>query len=212
MRSMWLALALVCAASAAQAVSLKWDSNGAVGASSQTIFASGASKTSFSVAALITAVNLPSGNAVMMSFGSSSLAVLSYGSANGIGACFKTSASNAWSPNAPASASGQHVVALTFDWSESNNRWVINFYIDGKNMGFQDKTGYLNKPSGDLTITFAENAGWTFDDAAIYEGVLTAEELQTLQESKDMGSVPEPTALALLAFGAAALALRRRTA
>jgi len=63
-----------------------------------------------------------------------------------------------------------------------------------------------------MTINFTENdEKWEYQGFAVYDSVLTTDEMNTLQTTRDVKSiVPEPSFLALLALGAGALALRRK--
>ncbi len=129
--------------------------------------------------------------------------VLSYGETNGLGIHW----GGAWSPNSPTSASGEHTVVLTFDKQESG-AYTIRAYVDA----FSDREQSLSSTSDTMTITFTENtAKWDYQGVAIYDDVLTTDEMNTLQTTRDVKSiVPEPSFLALLALGAGALALRRK--
>lgn len=144
----------------------------------------------------------------VVTFGNfSSTAILVYGSTNGLGARH----GGWWANNHPETVSGKHSVVLTFT-KQSDDTYKIVTYFDG----VQDtRTTYdqnLASTSENMSLTFVENdTYWTYEGFAVYDDVLTTDQMNTLQTTRDVKSiVPEPSFLALLALGAGALALRRK--
>ncbi len=80
-------------------------------------------------------------------------------------------------------------------------------YIDGKLVMTIDNIAGLN---GFNASTFAGD-GYTITSTAAYDGVLSTDDIDKIVASGNAaGAVPEPTALALLLMGVAAVGLRRK--
>ena len=212
-------------ATVASAANITWSGTNVTG--SREIFGSAAEKTDFSLAVKITtnfAGKEIAQNAGMVTFGNAHVdgspdGLLAYAAENGFGGHFySTSNSPLWSANNGPLGTGTHIVVLTGDWDANNNRWNVTLYIDnGTTPVTLNGTGtaILEPTNGALTATFANNAAWTFNDAATYDGTLTTDEITKLVDAGSAimpTNIPEPTALALLALGVAGVALRRRVA
>lgn len=134
--------------------------------------------------------------------------ILRFKNAEGIGAHHN----EWWGTVKPATNTGQHSVVLNFT-RQANGSYKIGVFVDGvadsRTGNYNDNT--RSSSSNTLTLTFAEQpALWTYEGFAVYDDVLTVDEMKTLQETRDVASIPEPSFLALLALGAGALALRRK--
>ena len=212
-------------ATVASAANMTWSSTTVPG--SQTIFNADSTKTDFALAVKITTAFSGQSleNSSMVTFGTSTrddtaVGLLAYSAANGFGAHFDSATSNAttWTDNNSSLASGSHIVVINGAWDSANNRWTVTLYINNGTtpITFNGNANPILEPTNSaLTATFANNAAWTFNDAATYDGTLTDAEITQLINGSTAVlpiSIPEPTALALLALGVAGIALRRRVA
>ena len=212
-------------ATVASAANITWSGTNVSG--SQTIFDADSTKTDFSLAVKITTTFSGQSleNSSMVTFGTSTrddtaVGLLAYSAANGFGAHFDSTTSNAttWTDNNSSLASGSHIVVINGTWDSTNNRWNVTLYINNGTtpITFNGNANPILEPTdGALTATFANNAAWTFNDAATYDGTLTTDEITKLVDAGSAimpTNIPEPTALALLALGVAGVALRRRVA
>ena len=210
-------------ATVASATSITWNGTNVTG--SQTIFGTDATKTDFSLALKVTtafADHEITRNAGMVTFGNAHVdgspdGLLAYSAEDGFGGHFySTRNSPLWSANNGPLGTGTHIVVLTGDWDANNNRWNVTLYIDNGTTPVTlngNGTAILAPTDGALTAAFASNAAWTFNEAATYDGILTADEITKLVDAGSAimpTNIPEPTALALLSLGVAGVALRRR--
>lgn len=103
-------------------------------------------------------------------------------------------------------AGEQYLFTVTISRDENNIPTFV-CYMNGTKI-FEEKDP---KGAANLNVQTFDTDQWTIDATAAYDGVLSAEQVGWLAEH-DTVVLPEPTALALLAFGVAGLALRRRAA
>lgn len=199
-RLLALAFCALCA-TAAQAVTVQWDSIPFSGGQSVTL-PSELTPRSFSAALVFTLNAQPNAAANVLTF--------AFGG-NAYGVTLKLlSDGKAWvqvGDTHPVASSvlapGKHVLGIFFDTSTAVEKFYVS--IDGADYP-ATPLNYSGRTYGDLTVSVPSSALPSYlDDATL---CLTNGRV----EPSDFALLPEPTALALLALGVAGLALRRKAA
>ena len=236
MKRCFILLSAVCLTAVASALNVTWLNQTATPGSA-TVFGEGAAKGDFSIAVKLTLNDsFASGsfsNTPIATFVNSALydgvkqGVVAFTGANGVGIHTGTTGGGnnnyAWSGDNAIGNSGTVLLVLTGDWDAANNRWATSVSANGTAVtltaGNSSNPALTGLANGALTMEFATNDAWTFNGVAVYDEVLTQEQITELGSGVDAGLVvegatilPEPTALALLALGVAGVALRRRAA
>lgn len=213
MKMRLIAAALLCLAGSAQAATLNWKDTDVTANKAQTFdWAQG----SFSVALAFNLASLNGGETTLLTVDAGSTKNLSASivkSANSSDVVLKlnwTGASGDWLSGKTYSGvlkEGKNLISIVFDATTSSNNLYINWYINGTFLGGVDEGSKFTTPEGEVSdFANVELNGVTPGvNGTLYTvaGVATA---------ADIGLLPEPTALALLAQGVAGAALRRRAA
>ena len=212
MKMRLIAAALLCLAGSAQAATLSWNDTAVTANADQTF---DWSRGSFSVALAFNLASLDGVETTLLSVtdGSSNNFIASIvKSANSSDVVLKLNwtgapAENAWvvgKTQAGLLKTGENLIAIVFDATTSSNSLYIDWYINGTFLDGDYQGG--SRFTNNAEFANVELNGVTpGENGTLYTvaGVATKE---------DIGLLPEPTALALLALGVAGAALRRRAA
>ena len=133
-------------------------------------------------------------------------------SGTNIGAAFYVN-NNTWQSTPTALTAGETYM-LTITYGRANGVNTVTCYLDNTVI-FTNNNNYPASVTFDFYVEHSAQEGlYAIDALSAYDGTLTAEDIAKIvaegRTDAAGGPVPEPTALALLAFGAAGLALRRR--
>lgn len=221
MKKMAVACVAMCAACMAQAVTLSWKTGAADSIyegkaipSEGTVSSAKSASFSLLVTAKATAFSSGYGEIARVSLWNSGWVFAGmYGPGNGlnghVGVEKKGSGGEAWgtSQNLPSATVGERYL-LSFTFARAEDDLTVKGYVNGTEI-FSVST---SRSAEQIRVqTFQDDAFWTIEETAAYEGLLSPDEIAWMAEN-GTAVLPEPTVLALLALGVSGLALRRRVA